>query len=434
MSASRGPVAVVGAGFGGLAAAYDLARAGHAVTVFEAANGPGGLAAGYREPSWDWTLEHYYHHWFTSDKDFLRLAREIGVTDKVITRRPVTAQLWQGRAYALDGVMPVLRFPGMPPLDRVRMGLCIAWLKLTGNWRALETVPARDWVRRWMGRPAYEALWQPLLLGKFGARYTEIPMSWLWARLHSRTPQLMYYEGGFQAFADHLARVVAEQGAAIRYGTPVREIRPGPAGGLRLTIDGGDLGFDHVICTTAPHLLARAAPDLPVDYLAGLARLPYMGAVVMALALDRALMDKVYWLSLDKREFPFLACVEHTNFMDRGHYGGDHLVYLGDYVEPDHPYLSMTEAELLDAFLPAVARINPRFERAWIKRTWLSRTGYAQPVVSLGFSANIPPLSTPIRGLYLASMSQVYPWDRGTNYAVEIGRRAARLVIDAAVA
>ncbi len=26
-------------------------------------------------------------------------------------------------------------------------------------------------------------------------------------------------------------------------------------------------------------------------------------------------------------------------------------------------------------------------------------------------------------------MSQVYPWDRGTNFAVEIGRRVARLAI-----
>jgi hypothetical protein len=29
-------------------------------------------------------------------------------------------------------------------------------------------------------------------------------------------------------------------------------------------------------------------------------------------------------------------------------------------------------------------------------------------------------------------MSQVYPWDRGTNFAVEIGRRAARLILDSA--
>jgi protoporphyrinogen oxidase len=241
----------------------------------------------------------------------------------------------------------------------------------------------------------------------------------------------MYYQGGFQAFADHAAATAAERGALLRYLTPVHLIRPGPDGGLILTTGGGEAAFDHVICTTGPHLLARIAPGLPPDYLAGLAGLPYMGAAVMALALEQRLMDKVYWLSLDKREFPFLACVEHTNFVDRAHYGGDHVVYLGDYVDTHHAYLSMSEGELQDAWLPALARINPRFERAWVKRAWLSRTSYAQPVVPLGFSARIPALETPIPGLYLACMSQVYPWDRGTNYAVEIGRRAARRVIAA---
>lgn len=430
MSAPKPSVAIIGTGFAGLSAALDLARAGHPVTLLDAMGQPGGLAAGYREAAWDWTLEHYYHHWFTSDSEILKLAREIGAEGQVITRRPVTAQFWGGRAYALDGVGPVLRFPGMPPADRVRMGLCIAWLKLTSNWRALETTPARDWLRRWMGEPAYQAIWQPLLMGKFGDRYGDIPMSWLWARLHSRTPKLMYFEGGFQAFADRLAEAVAASGATIRYATPVREVRPSTGGRLTVVTDGAAEDFDRVICTTGPQLLARIAPSLPADYLAGLAGLPYLGAAVLALALDRPLMDKVYWLSLDKREFPFLACVEHTNFIDRSHYGGDHLVYLGDYVEIDHPALSMTEAELLDAWLPALGRINPRFERAWVKRSWLSRTSYAQPVAPLGFSAHIPPLATPLSGLYLASMSQVYPWDRGTNYAVEIGRRAARMVME----
>jgi hypothetical protein len=30
----------------------------------------------------------------------------------------------------------------------------------------------------------------------------------------------------------------------------------------------------------------------------------------------------------------------------------------------------------------------------------------------------------------MANMSQVYPWDRGSNYAVEIGRRVARRVLE----
>ncbi|MCB0217797.1 MAG: NAD(P)/FAD-dependent oxidoreductase [Chloroflexi bacterium] len=418
-------VAVVGAGFAGLAAAWDLAGKGHRVTVYEAGDQPGGLAAGYRDPSWDWTLEHFYHHWFTSDAEIKRLAEELGVADRILTLDPVTAQFVAGKAYALDGVLPVLRFPVIPLVDRLRLGLCIAWLKVLPDWRPLERVTARAWLRRWMGRAAFETVFDPLLSGKFGAHADRIPMSWLWARLKSRTPKLMYYAGGFQAFADRMVEGLLERGGGLRYGVPVKRIEAEEAGGLRLTAAGETRTYDRVIVTTGPQLLARMAPGLPADYLAGLEGLPYLGAVVALLSLDRPLMDRVYWLSMDKRDFPFLACVEHTNFAPAARYGGEHLVYVGDYLPADHRYFDMTPEAILDEWLPSLARINPDFDASWLRRSWLQRARYAQPVVEPGFSARIPPLETPIPGLYLASMTQVYPWDRGTNYAVELGRQVA---------
>ena len=48
-------IAVIGAGFGGLAAAYDLNKAGHDVTIYESADHAGGLASGFKEPDWDWS-------------------------------------------------------------------------------------------------------------------------------------------------------------------------------------------------------------------------------------------------------------------------------------------------------------------------------------------------------------------------------------------
>ena len=74
-------------------------------------------------------------------------------------------------------------------------------------------------------------------------------------------------------------------------------------------------------------------------------------------------------------------------------------------------------------------KFNPDFRPDWVKKTWLFRTRYAQPVPLVNHSRNIPAIKTPLAGLYFASMSQVYPWDRGTNFAVEIGRRAARMMI-----
>lgn len=420
-------IAVIGAGFAGLAAAYDLAGSGHEVDVIDAMEVPGGLAAGFRDPRWDWPLEHFYHHIFLSDEAILGLAEEIGFRERILALRPVSASYIEGEAMALDGVLPILRFSAIPFLDRVRMGAVGAWLKLSGNWRALETVTAHDWLRRWMGPRAYAAVWEPLLIGKFGeGHYREVPMSWLWARIHARTFKLGYMEGGFQAFADALSEAVRARGARVELGRRVEAVRPREGRGLALLTEGETRAYDRVIFTSGPHLLARLAPDLPPDYLAGLRSLDYLGAVVATLALDRSLLtDGTYWLNMDKREFPFLAVVEHTNLLDRARYGGDHLVYVGDYLPPDHRFFEDDDEAVLAAWLPALRRIRPDFDPSWVRAAWVHRARYAQPVVPLGFSAQVPPLATPIPGLYLASMSQVYPWDRGTNFAVEIGRRVA---------
>jgi len=88
----------------------------------------------------------------------------------------------------------------------------------------------------------------------------------------------------------------------------------------------------------------------------------------------------------------------------------------------------LSDKQLLEIYLPALQKINPEFSRDWVKKVWVFKTNYAQPVPLVNHSKNIPAIQTPIEGLYFASMSQVYPWDRGTNFAVEIGRRAARMM------
>jgi protoporphyrinogen oxidase len=169
---------------------------------------------------------------------------------------------------------------------------------------------------------------------------------------------------------------------------------------------------------------------LPSAYLGQLAQLRSMGAVVLTIALSRPLTNGLYWVNMPKDEFPYLALVEHTNFIDRAHYGGDHLVYLGDYLDPGHEHFRLSQDELLARFLPSLKQVNPHFEPNWVRASWLHREPYAQPIVPVGHSANIPPLRTPLPGLYWASMSQVYPWDRGTNFAVELGRRVAGAMLE----
>jgi protoporphyrinogen oxidase len=422
-------IAVIGAGFGGLAAAYDLARAGHEVVIYEGNDRPGGLAMGFKEPEWDWSVEAFYHHWFASDKHMLDLIRELGLSDKVLFPRPFTVMLYKGKWYPFDSVLQALLFPGLGwGINKIRFGLVGLYLRMTKNWQALEKTTVDAWMRKWAGNQVYETMWEPMLKGKFGPHYQGVNMAWMWARFHARTSKLGTYQGGFQAFADDIASRLEELGVDLRLSSPVESI----SADLRVLSQGNREGYDRVLVTTSPALLARMAPDLPDSYQAGLRGLKSMGAVVLTLSLTNQLSkDGYYWFNLPKDEgFPFLAVVEHTNYLSPRYFGGDHIIYCGDYRDPDHEYFSMDKEQLLDLFIPALKRINPDFDPSWIKKSWLYRAKYAQPVPELNHSRHIPPLQTPLPGLYFASMSQVYPWDRGTNFAVEIGRRAAALILD----
>jgi protoporphyrinogen oxidase len=308
------------------------------------------------------------------------------------------------------------------------MGAVGAYLKFgTSDWRKLERETAASWTRRWMGEQAYQAFVHPLLEGKFGPHTEEVNMAWLWARLKARSFQLGYFVGGFQAFVDALLARVRRMGVVVELGAPIAALEQLGEGGWRIApASGAPREVDAVIATGSPGLLAKLAPALPPAYLGRLKSLRSMGAVVMTIALRHALTDNLYWVNMPKREFPFLALVEHTNFIEPEHYGGDRLIYCGDYLDPSHEYFRLSEGELLERFLPALKVVNPRFERDWVRAFWLHREPYAQPIVPVDHSRNIPPLATPLPGLFWASMSQVYPWDRGTNFAVELGQDVAR--------
>jgi protoporphyrinogen oxidase len=427
-------IAIIGAGIAGLAASYDLAKAGHDVTIYEAASFTGGLAAGFKSERWDWHLEQFYHHWFESDHEILNLIKEIGQGDKVFFPRPVTSLYYHGQIYPFDSPLRALLFPKLPLIPKIRFGLTTLYLRLTKNWQSLEKETAHRWLQRAMGQEAYQIIWEPLLIGKFGDYYQDVNMAWLWARIHKRSYRLGYFEGGFQAFIDALTQTVLHQGVKICLNAKISQIEPQPAGGFQIQVEAGGGArtetFDRVLATVSPQLLSRIVPSLPDHYLANLKQLKSMGAVVVVLALKHQLVPDHYWINLPKGEgMPFLALVEHTNFIDSRHYDNDHIIYCGDYLKPDHEYFRLTKEELLARFLPALKRFNPDFEESWLKESWLFRTQYAQPVPPVNHSAYIPSLETPLPGLYWASMSQVYPWDRGTNYAVEIGRRAARLLM-----
>lgn len=423
-------VLIIGTGFVGLAAALKLAQAGHDVQVLEKEEKPGGLAIGFKQKNWKWPLEKHYHHLFTSDWAIRNLASQ--VKHDIIFRRPKTSVFVDSNIYQLDSPTSLLAFPHLSAVDKVRTASVLSLLRML-PWqlaRRLESVSAASFLKQTMGQAAWQLLWEPLFSAKFGRYASKIPASWFWARIKKRSAQLGYPKGGFESLAQSVKREAEKHGTKFHFGTGVTSIKRQKNGLLVIVNSGNRYVVDCVTCTLPTPLFCKVTTGLPRDYVKKLTSLDGLGAVNLVLCLNKQFLeDGTYWLNINERGFPFLAIVEHTNFMDKKYYGGEHIVYVGNYLEKTHPYFDKDANQLLEEFTPYLKKINPRFSASWVGHSFVSKAPFAQPIIPLNYSKKIPPLTTPIPSLYLANIQQVYPWDRGTNYAVELGEKVAKLIL-----
>lgn len=417
-------IAIIGAGFTGLAAGLKLLKTGHQVTIFEKDSLPGGLALGFKIPKWQWTLEKHYHHWFTNDHHILSLAQRIGYP--VITRRPKTSVYVGEKAYKLDSPIDVLKFPKLNLTERLRMGLAIALLKYNPFWRLLEGYKASMFLPKMMGKKAYKILWEPLLAKKFGAFVHDISLAWFWARIVKRTPSLAYPKGGFLKFADKIVSLIRKGGGKVLFNSQIEEITSQKNGKVKID----NLIFDKAIVTLPSFLFVQLTPQLPNTYKQKLLRLKGLGAINLILRLKKPFFqDNAYWLNVCDARYPLTAIVEHTNFINKKYYNNEHLVYLGNYLPENHPFMRMDKDELLKNYDPILKKINKTYKSNLID-IHLFSVPFAQPVIPINYSKIVPPIKTPLKNIYLANIQQVYPWDRGTNYAVELGEKVVDVILE----
>lgn len=426
-------VAIIGAGFTGLAAGYRLSKYGHNVTILEKDHLPGGLAVGIKQKEWQWTLEKHYHHWFTSDQSALNLANEIKYN--VCIHRPKTCVYVDNEIFQLDSPLSVLQFPKLTQLQRLRMAVILGFLRYNPAWQLLEHIKTSTFLPKAMGEKPYSLLWEPLLRSKFGSYMHDISLAWFWARIRKRTANLAYPEGGFLKFAQTLCSEIESKGGKIFFNTEVREIKSnGINTFLHFSNDsnhrskGGSLKLDKVIVTLPSFIFLKIAPQLPDWYRSILMNLKGLGAINIILRLKKPFLeDGTYWLNICEKNAPLMAIVEHTNFIDKQYYNNEHLVYLGNYLPITHKYFSMEKDELLTTYDPILKKINPSYKNSLIGCEKFAAP-FAQPIIPTHYSKIIPSLETPLKNIYLANMQQIYPWDRGTNYAIELGKKVATLI------
>ena len=281
-----------------------------------------------------------------------------------------------------------------------------------------------------MGENSWKVLWEPLMDKKFGKYSKEIPASWFWARVKSRTATLGYPKKGFREFSNNLAFEIEKKKGKFIYNVRVEKIERKKNKIFVYTSDKKVYEFDKVICTLPFNAFSKITKGLPEAFAKKISSFKGIGATNLVLQLNKSFLnDGTYWLNINEKKFPFLCVVEHTNFMNAKNYGGQKIIYVGNYLDNSHPYFSFNEKEILNEYIEFLKEINKDFKKSWIEKARVFKAPFAQPIITKNYSKKIPPMKTEIEGVYLANIQQVYPWDRGTNYAVELGNKVADLII-----
>ncbi len=436
MQESDLPIVIIGGGFSGLAAAWELSKKNFKVEIFEASDVLGGLAGTFEiQPGI--RVEKFYHHWFTSDTAVLNLVEELGLSGKLKRIPSRTALFHVNSIFRLSSPWDLLRFNVIPLMDRVRTGLLALYARQVKNWKRLETIRAIDWIRQIGGSKAFEVVWQPLLRGKFGVEAENVSAVWFWNKLKLRgssrgkkgREELIYFEGSFGSLIDELQKALESRGVKIHTSVEVQQIMSDNREIKGVLTTSGFVPARVVLSTVPLPVFLKLTPEIPPDYRDKASRIRFLGNVCLVLRLSRSLSE-TYWLNVADPDFPFVGVIEHTNLDSTENYAGEHLAYISKYLPVSEDLFKKSDEELYNYCIPYIQKIFPEFNSSWVKGYRVWKANYSQPVITREYSKLIPEAKTPIQGLWLCTMAQVYPEDRGTNYAVREGRKVAKEMLD----
>lgn len=428
-------VGVVGGGILGMTLALRLQSQGHRVTVIEAAPEVGGLAGSHSIGGYTW--DRYYHVTLQSDRHLRGLLEELNLADSLRWNTTRTGFYTDGRLHSLSNSLEFLTFPVLSALDKARLAATIVYASRVRDWRALESVPVADWLLRLSGRRTFERIWLPLLKSKLGDNYRITSASFIWAtiaRMYAarrsglKREMFGYVEGGYSRILAQFASKLQAAGVRLRCGQPAVSVRDHGEGVEVELADGDSLQFDRVVLTVSCPRIQRLCAQLSPEEHARLGMVVYQG-IVCASALLRRPLAEFYITNITDGWVPFTAVIEMTALVDRGHFGGNALIYLPRYLTEDDAFWRLTPEQIRERFLEALERMYPAFRRTDVLAFQVSRVRDMLALTTLDYTASARPhFHTSLSNVFVVNSAQIANGTLNVNETVALANEGAMLL------
>ena len=430
-------VAIIGGGYTGLVTAYRLAKKGIQTTIYERGTELGGLVVGFEIDGVP--LERAYHFLYTTDSEILSLSEELGIRENISFYNSSVSLYYNDKLYPFMTPVDLLRFKEISFISRIRNGLAMLYLSYVRNWFPLTQITAYEWLLKYTGEDSMRVIWEPLLKGKFDTYYDKIAMSWLWARIRIRarskdkgdvTEKLGYFRGGFRLLSDALASEIKRHGGKVVTNAEIKRIDS--EGEKPYLIHGEEKKeFDLIISTTPTNVFSKLVKEsnlVDEKYLESLRQIDYLGAVILVFSSSQTITP-YYWHNVNDEKIPFVVFLSKSALAGSEHFKGKNIYYIGSYVPHNHEDFVCDDEKIKKNWYMGIQKMFPDFDEQKIEESHIFRFKDAQHIVGVDYPSRIPDYETKIPGVYLANFSQIFPNDRGTNYAVDEGNKMADRIL-----
>lgn len=428
-------VAVIGAGYTGLQVAKKLSEK-YQVDLIESKESLGGMTETF--DAYGTQLEYFYRHIFKCDKLVTDLVKEVGLENNMdwgITKMGYYVK--DSGMFLFGTPISLLKFKPLNLWNKFMFGMGYIQVKLIRNYKKLENITAHEWMIKHSSKKSYECIFEPLLISKFGDCYKDVSMVWLWNKLVARSSSgeadgesLGYLKGSYGLLTQKFGELLKKKSVNIKLNKKVVKIEKKNNKYVLIFSDSKKEQYDIVISTIAfPYFSEIGKSFIDKKYLKKIDNVKYTATKTLIMFMNKSYMP-YYWLNIGDKTCPFGGLIEHTNMQDRNQYGNHYVMYVSNYLYETNPLYKMDKNELFKAYLPYLKQINPQFDETWVERLEVFSERYAQPIVKKNYSDNIPNVKVPDENIYVASMPQIYPEDRGMNKAIELANSVVERVLE----
>jgi protoporphyrinogen oxidase len=418
--------AVLGAGPMGLMTAMNLLKRGHQVDIYERDDRIGGMSASFDFDGLE--IERYYHFICKTDYPLFALLEELGLSGKLRWVDTKMGFFYNGKLYRWGTPGALLAFDGLDLISKVRYGLHAMRAKGIRDWRPFDRIKATQWIRKWVGRKAYDVLWKSLFELKLFEYSDEISAAWIGTRIKrvalSRRSLLQetmgYLEGGSAVLLEAMEQVILDRGGHIHLRSPIERVNTVDGRVSGIVIGGQEQPCDAVVSTAPIQYVPRLVPDLPASFAARIDSIKNIPVACVILKLKQPLSEN-FWMNINDPSIAIPGVIEYSNLNPTA----SSIVYAPFYMPKTHPKWAHTNDQLIDEVIGYLGKINPAFSADWILAKHCHRYDFAQTICPTGFHDLLPPMQTPVAGFYMADTSYYYPEDRSINESIAVATKLA---------